>query len=80
MLVGTTEAASLLNISAQRVRVLLKEGKVGFKVLGKLMVELGEFLYIKEDQESLVENEAHYLIGLLSATAEKIQFISIDQI
>ena len=35
---------------------------------------------IKEDQESLVENEAHYLIGLLSATAEKIQFILIDQI
>jgi hypothetical protein len=44
------------------------------------MVELGEFLYIKEDQESLVENVALNLIGLLSATAEKIQFISIDQI
>ncbi|MCL2938211.1 MAG: helix-turn-helix domain-containing protein, partial [Trichodesmium sp. MAG_R02] len=28
MLVGTTEAASLLNISAQRVRVLLKEGRI----------------------------------------------------
>ncbi|MDY7008084.1 MAG: helix-turn-helix domain-containing protein [Cyanobacteriota bacterium] len=28
MFVGTTEAASLLNISAQRVRVLLKEGRI----------------------------------------------------
>ncbi len=28
MLVGTTEAASLLSISAQRVRVLLKEGRI----------------------------------------------------
>ncbi|NEQ41169.1 MAG: DNA-binding protein, partial [Okeania sp. SIO3I5] len=28
MFVGTTEAACLLNISAQRVRVLLKEGRI----------------------------------------------------
>ncbi|WP_287280130.1 MULTISPECIES: helix-turn-helix domain-containing protein [unclassified Okeania] len=28
MFVGTTEAASLLSISAQRVRVLLQEGRI----------------------------------------------------
>ncbi|MGD1809680.1 helix-turn-helix domain-containing protein [Dapis sp. BLCC M126] len=28
MFVGTTEAASLLNISAQRVRILIKEGRI----------------------------------------------------